>query len=404
MNISFSAEDILEYGVSEIIDSERITRALENKAPLRVKLGIDPTSPNVHLGRSIPLWKLRAFQELGNEIHLIIGDFTGQVGDTSDKESERPMLTPEQIHENVARYEEQLWMVLNPDKKDLVHIHYNSEWLSKLSFGELVGLADAFSVNTFIKRELVSRRLEAGSRVSLREMLYPVMQGYDSLMVEADVEMGGTDQRFNLLAGRTLQEQRGLAPQSLIMNVLISGTDGRKMSSSWGNVISLLDSPKDKFGKMMTVPDASMAEYLLVLPRSIWPFSTEELADRMTRENPRDLKMQLAWTLVALYHGEDEASQTRDAYVKQFSEGELPEDIVEVAVSTLPLTEGTIDIVTLLTELTLAPSRSEARRLIEQGGVRINDVVQAEPTASITPTDQMIVQVGKRNFRRLTHG
>ncbi len=401
MTISFSVEDVLQTAVSEIIDAERLQTALTSGEKLRVKLGIDPTSPDIHLGRSIPLWKLRAFQELGHEIYLIIGDFTGQVGDTSDKESERPMMTIGQINENMVRYEEQLWMVLNPEKKEQVHFHHNSEWLSKLSLGELAGLADAFSVNTFIKRELVARRLESGSRVSLREMLYPVMQGYDSLMIEAHVELGGTDQRFNLLAGRTLQEQKGLTPQVLIMNPLISSTDGRKMSSSWGNVISLLNSSADKFGKMMTVPDDQMTEYLLVLPRSIWPFSAEELASRMGNENPRDLKMQLAWTLVALYHGEQEADRVKEAYISQFSEGQLPEDIQEVSLNDLPLENDSIELVGLLVHLQLAPSRTEARRLIEQGGVRINGDAQSDVFLTITPQDQMLIQVGKRNFRRL---
>lgn len=401
MNISFGVSDVLEHAVADAIDADVVRQALQEGKRLKVKLGIDPTSPDVHLGRSIPLWRLRAFQELGCEIHLIIGDFTGQVGDTSDKDSERPMLTEAQIAENMVRYEEQMWLILNPEKRDLVHIHKNSEWLSKLSFGELTHLADAFSVNSFIKRELVARRLEEGSRVSLREMLYPVMQGYDSLAVEADVELGGTDQRFNLLAGRTLQEQKGLKPQAIIMNTLIHGTDGRKMSSSWGNVIKLLDSPTDKFGKMMTVPDEVMGEYLLVLPRSTWPFTQEELAQRMSTENPRDLKMQLAWTIVALYHGEEEANHVKEAYIKQFSEGQLPEDIEEVPLGHISLDQGTIDLVGLLVHLNLAPSRSEARRLIEQGGVRINSEVQANVEQRVTPTPDMLIQVGKRNFRRI---
>jgi tyrosyl-tRNA synthetase len=401
MNISFGVADVLEHAVAEAIDGEVVKAALAAGKSLKVKLGIDPTSPDVHLGRSIPLWRLRAFQELGCEIHLIIGDFTGQVGDTSDKDSERPMLTEAQIAENMARYEEQMWMVLNPEKRDSVHIHRNSEWLSKLSFGELTHLADAFSVNTFIKRELVARRIEAGSRVSLREMLYPVMQGFDSLAVEADVELGGTDQRFNLLAGRTLQEQKGLKPQAIIMNPLINGTDGRKMSSSWGNVIKLLDSPTDKFGKMMTVPDETMAEYLLVLPRSIWPFTQQELTERMKAENPRDLKLQLAWSLVALYHGEEEADRVREGYIKQFSEGQLPEEIEEVQLSHISLDQGTIDLVGLLVHLNLASSRSEARRLIEQGGVKVNQEVQHNLELRLTPTPDTLIQVGKRNFRRI---
>jgi tyrosyl-tRNA synthetase len=401
MTISFTPEDVLEHAVAEIIGDGRIRSALAKGEKLRVKLGIDPTSPDVHLGRSIPLWRMRAFQELGCEIHIIIGDFTGQVGDTSDKDAERPMLSEATITENMARYEEQLWLILNPAKKEMVHIHRNSEWLAKLSFGELTHLADAFSVNTFIKRELIQRRIDAGSRVSLREMLYPLMQGYDSLAIEADVELGGTDQRFNLLAGRTLQEQKGLEPQSIIMNTLVNGTDGRKMSSSWGNVIKLLDTSVDKFGKTMTVPDDIMSDYLLFLPRSIWPFSQQDLAERMVTENPRDLKMSIAWTLVALYHGEDEADRVKEAYISQFSDGQLPEDIEEVPMKHIALDQGSIDLVGLLVHLNLAGSRGDARRLIEQGGVRIDSQVQSDIAHRVTPTPAMLIQVGKRNFRRL---
>jgi tyrosyl-tRNA synthetase len=402
MKLTFSADDITSHGVAEIIDRERIESALSEGATLKIKFGIDPTSPNIHLGRSIPLWKLRAFQELGHEIHLIIGDFTGQVGDTSDKESERPMLSAEQVVENMARYEEQLWMILNPEQRERVHFHHNGAWLSALTLGELTRLADAFSVNSFIKRELISRRLDAGERVSLREMLYPLMQGFDSVQIGADVELGGTDQRFNLLAGRTLQEQSGKQPQAIIMNQLINGTDGRKMSSSWGNIIALLDSPQDKFGKMMTVNDSLMAEYLLVLPRSVWPFTADELQSRLEAgENPRDLKLQLAWAIVALYHGDEAADDARAGFISQFSEGHLPDDITEVPADVIPTENGTVDIVTLLTVLELAASRSEARRLIEQGGVKVNSEAVTDVFATLTPEPGLLVQVGKRRFVRL---
>lgn len=396
MELRFSADDALSHAVAEVIDGERVRAALNQGSALHVKLGIDPTSPDIHLGRSIPLWRLRAFQELGAVIHLIVGDFTGEVGDTSDKDAERPMLSREQVEANMARYEEQLWMVLNPERRDQVHIHYNSEWLSGLTLGELTRLADAFSVNTFVKRELISRRLDAGSRVSLREMLYPLMQGYDSLKVHASVELGGTDQRFNLLAGRTLQEQAGLEPQAIIMNPLIPGTDGRKMSSSWGNVIRLLDTPSDKFGKTMTIRDEDMASYLLVLPRSAWPFTAEELTERMGHENPRDLKLMLAERIVALYHGEEEGMRMREAFMRQFSEGQKPEEM-----GTLLLHEA-VSIVDAVVMAGFAPSKSEARRLVEQGGVRVNDVVIHDMNALIEPADA-VLQVGKRNFARVAH-
>lgn len=404
MNLSFSPDDILTHAVAEHIDGDRVKQALEKGEKLRVKLGIDPTSPDIHLGRSIALWKLRAFQELGCDIHLIIGDVTGQVGDASDKESERPMLSEDEIAKNLASYEEQVWLVLNPAKKSLVHFHRNSEWLNKLTLKELALLADSFSVNSFVKRELITRRLEEGSRVSLREMLYPLMQGYDSVMVEADVELGGTDQRFNLLAGRTLQERAGQAPQALLMNPIVAGTDGRKMSSSWGNVIALLDTPVDKFGKLMSIADGLMAEYLWLLPRSACPFTQEELVERMEHENPRDLKLQLAWSLVALYHGEAEADRVKDGYIKQFSEGRLPEELPEVAASSITVSEeGLIDLMGLLVQTGLAPSRSEARRLVEGRGVRLEGEVQPDPFHLYAPSSLIgqVLQVGKRAHVRI---
>lgn len=403
MILHFSEEDILTSGVDEIIGEESLKSRLRSGKPLKVKLGIDPTSPNIHLGRSIPLWRLRAFQELGHEIHFIIGDFTGQVGDTSDKESERPMLSEETVAANLKFYFEQVWMIFNPDRKDQVHIHYNSEWLSEMTLGKLSYLADAFSVNTFVKRELIARRLEAGSRVSLREMLYPLMQGYDSIAVEADVEIGGTDQRFNLLAGRILQEQAGQEPQAIIMNTLINGADGRKMSSSWGNVISLLDTPADKFGKVMTILDELIPEYLLVLPISARPFTAEAYHTRFQAgENPRDLKLELAEAIVALYHGDEMGKECRSAFTSQFSEHQKPTDIPEVSLDTLRHIGPETGLVDILTETQLAPSKSEARRLIEQGGVRVDDMVISD-TGYQLELRPMLIQVGKRRFVRLVN-
>ncbi|MBU6389627.1 tyrosine--tRNA ligase [Patescibacteria group bacterium] len=400
MEIKFTSKDCVEAAVAEIIGQEALEAGFTAGKKLRVKLGIDPTSPNVHLGRSIPLWRLRAFQELGHEIHLIIGDFTGQIGDTSDKESERPMLSVETVQNNLSRYLEQMWMILNVEKKDQVIVHYNSEWLNPLSLSQLSYMADAFSVNHFIKRELIERRLQEGSRVSLREMLYPLMQGYDSVKVQADVEIGGTDQRFNLLAGRILQEQAGQPPQAIIMNTLIRGTDGRKMSSSWGNVISLLDSPADKFGKLMAVRDDCIADYLLVLPLSVRPFTADELTAGIEKgENPRDYKLRLARTLVTLYHGEDEAKRVEDEFINQFSHHQKPVDIPEISVSELGAVEW--ELPALLEKIGLADSRSDGRRLIRQGGVRLDDWVVKEENETVRLDRSVLLQVGKRKFIRI---
>lgn len=399
MNITFSIQDILENGTAEIIGSREINleKKLQIPGSLKVKFGTDPTSPNIHVGRSIPLWKMRALQELGHEIHIIVGDFTGQIGDTSDKDSERPMISAEKIEENMRSYIEQIWMILNPEKKELVHIHYNSEWLSKLTFKEVSIMADVFSVNSFIKRELISKRLESGSRVSLREMLYPLMQGYDSLALGADVELGGTDQRFNLLAGRALQESKGLPQQAVIMNTLISGTDGRKMSSSFGNVIALLDTPEDKFGKVMRVRDDLVSEYLLIFPLSVQPFTEVAYKEAVQKgENPRDYKLKLAWTLVALYHGEEVADKIQNAFIQQFSEGQVPEDMPEFKIE-----DKEISVVDLLIETNLMPTKSEAKRLIEQGGVRLDGRVVADYKETIITSAVQVINVGKRKYLRL---
>ena len=394
MELQFSQRDLLEWGVDEVIGKDELEKTLQSGRTLKVKLGIDPTSPNIHLGRSVPLWRLRAFQELGHEIHFIIGDFTGQIGDTSDKESERPMLSRESIQENLKHYLQQVWMILNPDKKDQVFIHYNSEWLSKLTLGELSRLADAFSVNTFIKRELITRRLDAGSRVSLREMLYPLMQGYDSLAVEADVELGGTDQRFNLLAGRTLQEQVGKNPQAIIMGNLIRGTDGRKMSSSWGNVISLLDTPADKFGKIMALRDELLEEYLWTLPSSVVPFTAQHLKEMASSgANPREMKLDFAERLVELYHGANEAKTAREGWISQFSENQLPSDI-----PAYPLPTGSYKLTDLLFETELVGTKSDARRLIEQGGVQLGGEKVTTVDYQFDLQNRILLQVGKRRF------
>jgi tyrosyl-tRNA synthetase len=396
--LSFDEDDGLRFGVEEVIGLEKLQLAFKNKQKLRVKFGIDPTSPNIHLGRSIPLWRLRAFQELGHEIHLVIGDFTGQIGDTSDKESERPRLSSETIQQNLAFYMEQFWQILNPTKKELVIIHYNSEWLSKLSLAEISQYADAFSLNQFIKRELIARRLDTGSHISLRELLYPLMQGYDSVYLKADLEIGGSDQRFNILAGRDLQAYLGQPTQAVILNTLINGTDGRKMSSSWGNVISLRDTPRDKFGKMMSIPDQLMSDYLLVIPRSLQPFNAQTLQQRLEAgENPRDLKLELAKSLVELYHGQEEAELQSLSFIEQFSKGQLPEELDEITLN-LP----SINIIDLLIQAQICISTSEGRRLLEQkavhfGGVLITDW-QTKVDLTAKAKEETVLRVGKRKI------
>jgi tyrosyl-tRNA synthetase len=398
VKLHFSESDLLDWAVAETIDSDRLRERLRAGETLNVKLGIDPTSPDVHLGRSIPLWRLRAFQELGHQIHFIVGNFTAQIGDTSDKESERPMLSVQQVAANVAHYMEQVWMILDPGVQENVHVHYNADWLGTMTLAELGELADAFSVNTFIKRELIAKRLELGARVSLREMLYPLMQGYDSLVVAADVELGGTDQRFNLLAGRTLQERRGLPPQALIMNPLVAGTDGRKMSSSWGNVISLRDEPDTMFGKVMSIPDTLLVEYLHFLPLSAQPFGKAKLTERIKDgENPRDLKAAIASALVELYHGPEKAQEAQKSFDGQFTERQPSKEVLVPGacfpLSLLDIADGYAG---------WEGSRSELRRVFAAGGVEVDGVKILDPEMTVvTSAVPFVLKVGKRILLRV---
>ncbi len=376
--------ELLTRGVDEIIGKEELEQQLKNGQELRIKLGIDPTSPNLHLGRSIPLLKLRDFQNLGHKIVFIIGDFTGIIGDTSDKESERPMLSEEQVAENMESYIEQAGKILDLKKCEIVH---NSDWLKKLGYAEIGKQADTFSLSDFIARENIKRRLDAGKRVSLRELLYPLMQGYDSVAIKADVEIGGTDQRFNILAGREMQRLYNQKPQSIITNPLIAGTDGRKMSSSWGNTINLVAKPDDMFGKVMSLHDDLIITYFTLTTRLDLLEINKKKKCLEAGENPRDIKLELAHEIVKMYHGEDEAKTAQANWEKTFSQKEIPDNIPK-------LKPTAYDIMTVLLESKLAESKSEARRALEQNGVKVNEEVITDPKFETKPSD--IIQKGKR--------
>ena len=381
---------ILQRGVEEIIHSKSLEKKLAGKKKLRVKLGFDPTSPFLHIGNAAALLKLRAFQDLGHQAVIIVGDFTGLIGDNSDKESERPMLSEAQVKENIKTYFAQAFKVLDKEKTEAV---YNSTWLKNLNFGEIGKLADQFSVNEFTSRELIKKRLTAGKRVGLRELLYPLMQGYDSVAVKADVEIGGTDQRFNMLAGRTLQEFYGQEPQDVIMITLLEGGDGRKMSKSYGNTINILDDANIMFGKVMTVNDNLIEKYFTLATNTLWKHIDEIMK---SYDNPRDQKLILAHAIVEQYHGVHAARKAQENFVSQFSKKELPPDISEMKVKA-----GTYSLAELLVQLKLAASKSEARRLIEQGGVKINQVKVTEKPLTIGKKNNLTVQVGKRKFVKI---
>ncbi|MBI4598923.1 tyrosine--tRNA ligase [Candidatus Uhrbacteria bacterium] len=392
-----AVEELLSRGVDEVIVKDHLRRRLLSGEQLRVKLGIDPTSPNLHIGRSIPLLKLRDFQELGHQVVFIVGDFTGVIGDTSDKDSERPMLERERIAENMRGYAAQAGKIIDLEKCE---VRFNSEWLEKLSYREIGTQADCFSLAEFAARENIRRRLDAGTRVSLRELLYPLMQGYDSVAIRADVEIGGTDQRFNLLAGRALQEAYGQKPQDIVMNPLIEGTDGRKMSSSWGNTVNLTAEPDDMFGKLMTIPDALIVKYFTLVTRVSLETVREYTARLEAGVNPRDAKADLAFEIVRMYHSDVLAEKARGHFDRLFKDHGVPEDVLEHRLSAPKM--GIVDV---LVETGLAPSKGEARRLIDGGGVKVaGETVFSYDFEMVPDADGVLIQKGKRFFVKVTHG
>lgn len=381
--------EVLTRGVVEIIDRENLEKKLRSKKPLIVKLGIDPTSPNIHIGRAVVLWKLRAFQNLGHEVAFIVGDFTGQIGDTSDKEAERPQLSEEQIQENLKTYFNQAFKVLDKNK---TKTHYNSKWLKKLGFLEIGSLAGAFGLHEFSARENIAKRLNAGKRVSLKELLYPLMQGYDSVAVKSSVELGGSDQKFNVLAGRTIQKLYGQEPQDVLITEILEGTDGRKMSSSWGNVINLTDKPDDMFGKVMSIDDSLIEKYF-TLATTI-PLSEVKNILR-GNPHPRDQKLMLASAITDLYHPGLGDNCLRN-FIDRFTNKELPENIPSLSVG-----KGKKTLVEILVKAKFAASNTEARRLLEQNGVKVNgSVAKARDTLEATKNPTLL-QVGKRKIANI---
>lgn len=379
-------KNLLERGVDEVIGEEHLKERLKNGDKLRIKLGIDPTSPNIHLGRAVTLWKLREFQDLGHQAVFIVGDFTGLIGDTSDKESERPMLSEEEIENNKQTYFEQAFKILDRNKTE---IKYNAEWLKPLGYLDICKQADLFGLHEFSSRELIKRRLEAGKRVSLRELLYPLMQGYDSVAVLADVELGGTDQRFNLLAGRTMQPMYGQKPQDIVIcKFPLLGTDGRKMSSSWGNVINITEEPNEMFGKVMSIPDNLMPEYFELATR----LPEKEIQEILKGSSPRDAKARLAREIVKLYHGPAPSIAAEEKFGQVFSQGQTPEDIVSFAGAGKTLLD-------FLVEHKLVESKSEAKRLIEQKGIKLNN----HPAVGwdMVLESGTVIKIGSHRFARV---
>ncbi|MCD9024240.1 tyrosine--tRNA ligase [Cohnella silvisoli] len=397
--------EVIRRGTVEIVPEEelvnKVAESVMTGRPLKVKLGLDPSAPDIHVGHTVVLHKLRQFQLLGHEVQLIIGDFTGRIGDPTGKSETRKQLSEEDVKRNAETYQKQIFKILDPQKTT---IYYNSSWLSPLTFADVVGLAGKITVARMMERDDFTKRFQSNQPISVHEFFYPLMQGYDSVALDSDVELGGTDQKFNLLMGRTLQKEYGKATQAALMLPLLEGLDGvNKMSKSLGNYIGIDEEANQIYGKSMSVPDELMLKYYeLATDLSLEDLKTlrEGLADGSV--HPRDAKMRLARTFVRMYHGEEAAAAAENHFITVFQKRALPDDIEEVAIPTAELVEGKIRVTKLLILLGLQASVSEARRSIQQGAVRLNEEKLADIDGDIAPSDGDVLQVGKRKFVRFT--
>ncbi len=380
---------------------KKLERSIRENKPLKVKLGVDPTAPDLHLGHAVVLRKLRDFQDLGHQVILLIGDYTGLIGDPSGRKTTRPVLTEDELKENAKTYVDQAFKILDPER---TVIDYNSRWLKPLTFADVLKLCGKFTIARLLERDDFTLRMQSEQPIFLHELLYPVMQAYDSVMLEADVELGGTDQKFNLLAGRDLQMAMGQEPQIIVTMPLLEGLDGtRKMSKSYGNYIAFNDPPQEMFGKVMSVSDELMFRYYeLVL---YWEKEEVEKLKKEVSEgtlHPADAKRNLAEKIVEFYHGKEAARKAREEFDRIFKDKELPEEIpVYTVKSDLFNDEGRVWIVNLLKASGMVASNSEARRLIEQGGVKLNGSIVRDPGYEFIPQDGDVLKVGKRKFLKL---
>lgn len=389
---------IISKGVDEIIGLEDLKNKLEKSQkenkPMIVKLGLDPSAPDIHLGHTVVLRKMKQLQDLGHKVVIIIGDFTGKIGDPTGKSKARKALSTEQVLENAKTYEEQILKVLDKDKTDIV---FNSEWLSKLSFEEAINLASTTTVARMLEREDFKKRYESQTPISLHEFFYPIMQGFDSVEIKADIELGGTDQRFNVLMGRSLQKEFNQEPQVTIFMPLLEGLDGKdKMSKSLGNYIGIDEKANVMYEKAMTIPDELIIKYF-ELVTDIHPDVVDKIKVDLQKNtvNPRDIKMGLAKEIVRLYHGEEKANEAENRFKEVFQQGQIPNDIKTVEVS-----KHNFDLIDELVKNKLVSSKSEVRRLITQGGIKVNNEKLLDIN-EINLKDTMVVQVGKKKFIKI---
>lgn len=390
--------ELISRGVAEIIPEEELKQKLynsiKNKKPLRIKLGLDPTAPDIHLGHTVVLNKLRQFQDLGHEVHLIIGDFTARIGDPSGKSETRKQLTEEQVKLNAATYQEQAFKVLDKEKTIM---HYNSEWLNELNLSDTLSLASKYTVARMLERDDFSNRYREGLPISILEFMYPLLQGYDSVQLKADVEMGGTDQKFNLLVGRNLQKEYNQEPQVTLTMPILEGTDGvQKMSKSLGNYIGVSEEPYEMFGKTMSITDELIIRYFELITR-VSMEEIKELEEGMAKGtiNPRDAKIKLAKEIITMYHSKEEADSAEEKFLLVFSKGNIPEDIPVVTVE-----EKEAWLPKFLVDNKMLPSTSEGRRMLKQGAIKVNGEKFSEE--NITLEDGMVIQVGKRKFVKVS--
>ena len=397
--------EIIKRGTVEIIPEEELLQKLKRAEaagkPLRVKLGLDPTAPDIHLGHTVVLQKMRQFQALGHEVFLILGDFTARIGDPTGENQTRRQLTEEEVRANALTYEKQIYKILIPEKTKLL---FNSQWLAPLNFAQVIQLAAKYTVARMLERDDFDRRFKEGYPIGVHEFFYPLMQGYDSVVLRADVELGGTDQKFNLLMGRTLQKEYGQEPQVALMMPILEGLDGsQKMSKSLGNYIGINEPPQEIYGKTMSLPDHLMFRYF-ELATMLSIEKQRHLKDGLTQGvlHPRDIKMRLAREIVTIYHGKEAALQAEEEFKRVFQQKELPEDIPDFNLAPIVLdSQGFIWLPKLMLLAGLASSTSEGRRLIQQGGVKINGEKITDPAYKLIPVNGMVIQAGKRKYVRL---
>ena len=395
--------EIIRRGAEEIIPEEelvkKIERSIREDKPLIVKEGFDPTAPDLHLGHMVSIRKLKQFQDLGHTVVFLIGDFTGMIGDPSGKNEMRRRMTREEVLQNAETYKQQIFKVLDPEK---TVIDFNSRWLSKLTFEDVLVLTSKYTVARMLERDDFQKRYREGRPISIMEFLYPLAQAYDSVALKADVELGGTDQKFNLLVGRDIMREYGLEPQVILTLPLLVGLDGvEKMSKSLGNYIGIQDPPNEMYGKTMSIPDHLIYTYFELatdVPSSELANIKKQLEDPQV--NPRDLKARLAFEIVRLYHGEQAARRAEEEFNRVFRQKELPEEMPEYVYDP---SEGKVWIVRLLSSAGLAPSNAEARRLIKQGAVSIDGQKISDPDLEFVPENNSVIKVGKRRFLRIVH-